>query len=164
MSGYAPFDAWVEGDEKAISNSAKRGFVLFTGKAAAPTATPAGISPTTNSTTSASRPRISAAASSCPTIRRRKHAFKTPGLRDITQRAPFMHDGSVARSRSRDDPLRLRRRRSPVALALMRPVELAPQEITDLVEFLKTLTGTEAGRVAARPAELKATPCPLFSG
>ena len=33
VSGYAPFDAWVDGDEKAISESAKRGFVLFNGKA-----------------------------------------------------------------------------------------------------------------------------------
>ena len=30
--GPAPFDRWVEGDEKAIPESAKRGFVLFTGK------------------------------------------------------------------------------------------------------------------------------------
>ncbi|MFL5069371.1 MAG: cytochrome-c peroxidase, partial [Xanthobacteraceae bacterium] len=30
--GPAPFDRWVEGDEQAISESAKRGFVLFNGK------------------------------------------------------------------------------------------------------------------------------------
>ena len=29
----APFDAWVDGDESAITDSAKRGFVLFEGKA-----------------------------------------------------------------------------------------------------------------------------------
>ena len=33
VSGYAPFDAWVDGDENAISDAAKRGFVLFNGKA-----------------------------------------------------------------------------------------------------------------------------------
>jgi cytochrome c peroxidase len=31
--GIAPFDRWIEGDESAISESAKRGFVLFNGKA-----------------------------------------------------------------------------------------------------------------------------------
>src|SRR5207344_3025876 len=31
--GIAPFDRWVTGDEKAIPDTAKRGFVLFTGKA-----------------------------------------------------------------------------------------------------------------------------------
>src|SRR5882757_4464994 len=32
VSGLAPFDAWVDGDERAISESAKRGFQLFNGK------------------------------------------------------------------------------------------------------------------------------------
>lgn len=31
--GIAPFDRWIEGDEDAVSQSAKRGFVLFNGKA-----------------------------------------------------------------------------------------------------------------------------------
>ena len=31
--GMAPFDRWVEGDETAISDAAKRGFALFNGKA-----------------------------------------------------------------------------------------------------------------------------------
>ena len=30
--GIAPFDRWTEGDEDAISQSAKRGFLLFNGK------------------------------------------------------------------------------------------------------------------------------------
>ena len=30
--GIAPFDRWIDGDEGAISESAKRGFVLFNGK------------------------------------------------------------------------------------------------------------------------------------
>ena len=34
VSGRAPFDAWVEGDDKAISEEAKRGFVLFNTKGA----------------------------------------------------------------------------------------------------------------------------------
>src|SRR5579863_1061411 len=33
VSGQAPFDRWVAGDESAISPSAKRGFALFTGRA-----------------------------------------------------------------------------------------------------------------------------------
>jgi cytochrome c peroxidase len=33
VSERAPFDAWIEGDEKAISEDAKRGFALFNGKA-----------------------------------------------------------------------------------------------------------------------------------
>ena len=33
VSGEAPFDRWIKGDEKAISASAKHGFALFEGKA-----------------------------------------------------------------------------------------------------------------------------------
>jgi cytochrome c peroxidase len=33
VSGQAPFDRWVSGDESAISASAKRGFEVFNGKA-----------------------------------------------------------------------------------------------------------------------------------
>ena len=32
-SGQLNFDAWIEGNEKAISEDAKRGFALFNGKA-----------------------------------------------------------------------------------------------------------------------------------
>jgi cytochrome c peroxidase len=32
VSGTAPFDRWVAGDEQAIDQSAKRGFDVFTGK------------------------------------------------------------------------------------------------------------------------------------
>lgn len=33
VTGWAPFDRWIEGDDKAISESAKQGFVLFNDKA-----------------------------------------------------------------------------------------------------------------------------------
>ena len=33
VSERAPFDAWIEGDERAISEEAKRGFAVFNGKA-----------------------------------------------------------------------------------------------------------------------------------
>ena len=96
VSGYAPFDAWVEGDEKAISDSAKRGFVLFNGKARCADCH-TGWNFTDNkfhdigvATKDLGRGKF------VPDDPKAKHAFKTPGLRDITQRAPFMHDGSVA--------------------------------------------------------------------
>ena len=33
VSGPAPFDLWIDGDERAIAEDAKRGFVLFNTKA-----------------------------------------------------------------------------------------------------------------------------------
>ena len=66
----APFDRWIEGDETAISESAKRGFELYNGKACASPATGAGASPTTCSTTLAPRPPTAAAAPCSRTTRR----------------------------------------------------------------------------------------------
>jgi cytochrome c peroxidase len=143
VSGFAPFDAWVDGEEAAISESAKRGFVLFNGKARCAECH-TGWNFTDNkfhdiglATKDLGRGKL------VPDNPMMKHAFKTPGLRDITQRAPFMHDGTVADleammvhyvSGGIDRPSR-----SP----LMRPVDLKPQEISDVVEFLKTLTGSK---------------------
>src|SRR3954447_117104 len=143
VSGYAPFDAWIEGDESAISEAAKRGFALFTGKAKCAECH-TGWNFTDNkfhdigvATTDLGRGKL------VPDDPKAKHAFKTPGLRDITQRAPFMHDGSGPDlqavmvhyvSAGIDRPSRS---------ALMRPVPLNPEEITQLIEFLKTLTGTK---------------------
>jgi cytochrome c peroxidase len=143
VSGYAPFDAWIDGDESAISDAAKRGFTLFNGKARC-AGCHTGWNFTDNkfhdlglTTTDIGRGKIT------PDDPMAKHAFKTPGLRDITQRAPFLHDGSAQDletimalyvSGGMDRPSR-----SP----LMRPLDLQPQEIADVIEFLKTLTGTK---------------------
>jgi cytochrome c peroxidase len=70
-------------------------------------------------------------------------------LREIAARAPYMHDGSLdtlesvmAHYVSGGIP---RPTRSP----LMRPVPLSPQEMTDLVEFMRNLSS--AGAAVALP-------------
>ena len=143
VSGYASFDAWVDGDEAAISDKAKRGFALFTGKARCAECHK-GWNFTDNKfhdigleSADIGRAEVE------PGNPAAKHAFKTPGLRDITQRAPYMHNGAKFDldevvmhyvSGGRDRPSK-----SP----LMQPVPLDLTEIADLVEFLKTLTGTK---------------------
>src|SRR5262249_42174426 len=88
--GAAPFDRWVDGDERAISESAKRGFALFTGKAMC-FACHSGWRFTDDkfhdigtSTTDQGRG---------PVIKDEKlnYAFKTPTLRSVALRAPYMH-------------------------------------------------------------------------
>jgi cytochrome c peroxidase len=143
VSGYAPFDAWVDGDDRAISEQAKRGFALFNGKANCANCH-TGWNFTDNkfhdlglTSSDIGRGKL------LPNDPMAQHAFKTPGLRDITQRAPFLHDGSAA---DLETIVALyvtggidRPSRSP----LMRPIDLTPQDIADVVEFLKTLTGTK---------------------
>jgi cytochrome c peroxidase len=143
VSGYAPFDAWVEGDENAIPEAAKRGFALFTGRARC-TECHTGWNFTDNkfhdigvATTDLGRGKL------VPDDPKAKHAFKTPGLRDITQRAPFMHDGSVPDLEAVMVHYVSGGIERSSRSVLLKPVELKPEEITDLIEFLKTLTGTK---------------------
>jgi cytochrome c peroxidase len=142
VPGIAPFDRWIGGDEDAISQSAKRGFVLFNGKAECSlchsgwrftndTFHDIGIS-----TKDLGRGSV---VKDEPLM---QYAFKTPTLRSVALRPPYMHDGSlvdlyqVVRHYEKggiDRPSR-----SP----LVKPLALTDQERRDLVAFLETLTGT----------------------
>lgn len=76
-----------------------------------------------------------------PSIVTMQRAFKTPGLRSIDRRGPYMHDGSLPtleRVIEFYDELAYRR---PSLSAEIRPLGLTEREKKDLVEFLKTLTG-----------------------
>jgi cytochrome c peroxidase len=135
----APFDRWVEGDEGAISDAAKRGFDLFNGKALCSTCH-RGWRFTDDlfhdiGTTTTDRGR-GAVLTDDPMM---QFAFKTPTLRSIAQRPPYMHNGSAA---TMEDVVRHyekggidRPSRSP----LMQPIALTDQERRDLVAFMETL-------------------------
>jgi cytochrome c peroxidase len=69
-----------------------------------------------------------------------KHAFKTPGLREISRRSPFMHDGSLATLEEVIEHYDHAGIDRPSRSDLMRPLGLTAQEKADLVAFLKTLT------------------------
>ncbi|WP_245305535.1 cytochrome c peroxidase [Bradyrhizobium sp. LTSP857] len=96
VSERAPFDAWIEGNEKAISEEAKRGFAVFNGKAQCAAChegwnfTNEGFQDIGLLSTDIGRGEY------LPGVIKMQHAFKTPGLREITRRGPFMHDGSLA--------------------------------------------------------------------
>lgn len=141
VASYAPFDAWVDGDENAISASAKRGFELFTGKALC-SGCHTGWEFTDNqfhdigtTTTDIGRAKIE------PDNPMALYAFKTPPLRDTAQRAPYMHSGKFATLR---DVLEHyvgggidRPSRSP----LMQQIALEQNDVDDLIAFLNSLTG-----------------------
>src|SRR5690606_16244567 len=68
-------------------------------------------------------------------------AFKTPTLRDVTQHAPYMHDGSIATLR---DVVVLYNRggdKNPYLDPKMKPLELTDGEIDALVAFMHALDG-----------------------
>ena len=142
--GQTPFDNWVEGDEQAINAAAKRGFELFNGKARCSgchngfafsdgsfhdigTATDADVG----------RGRL------FPTSLKLRYAFKTPTLRDVARRAPYMHDGSVPTLAGVIDLYDRGGIERPSRSVLIRPLELTQAEKADLVEFLNTLTALQ---------------------
>jgi cytochrome c peroxidase len=145
--GLAPFDRFVAGEEAAIPEGAKRGFALFTGKAAC-FACHSGWRFTDDqfhdigtTTTDQGRGRETKDAAL-------NFAFKTPTLRAVALRAPYMHNASLA---TLGDVVRHyekggidRPSRSP----MMMPIALTDQERLDLVAFMETLTGAGEG---ARP-------------
>jgi len=135
----APFDRWVAGDENAISVAAKRGFELFNGKGLCFAChggwrfTDDKFHDIGTSTTDRGR---GVTLKDDPQM---QFAFKTPTLRSVAQRPPYMHNGSSA---TLEDVVRHyekggidRPSRSP----LMQPIKLTDQERGDLVAFMQTL-------------------------
>lgn len=143
VASYSPFDAWIDGNETAISQSAKRGFSLFNGKAACARCH-TGWNFTDNrfhdiGTTSTDIGRGALE----PDNVFAQYAFKTPTLRDTAQRAPYMHDGSFA---TLNDVLAHYLKGGidrPSRSKLLKRINLNNQEVADVIEFLKSLTGSK---------------------
>jgi cytochrome c peroxidase len=72
---------------------------------------------------------------------RDRGAFKTPGLRDVSKRAPYMHDGSLDTLRSVVEFYNRGGIENPRRSPRLVPRHLSPQEIDAVVAFLKTLDG-----------------------
>lgn len=144
VSGWSPFDRWVEGDEGAISDQAKRGFDLFVGKAHCADCH-SGWNMTDNQfhdigldTDDPGRAELE------PENPKAKHAFKTPGLRNITHRSPYGHNGSVHDLEEIILHYISGGIDRPSLSPLMRPLDLSEPDIKDLIAFLGTLTADEA--------------------
>lgn len=95
VSGPSPFDRWIGGDDSAISDSAKRGFELFNGKAKC-SVCHTGWNFTDNKFHDIGLATLDEGRFVLdPSTEKNRHAFKTPGLRNIVNRAPYMHNGSL---------------------------------------------------------------------
>ena len=141
--GIAPFDRWIDGDEAAIPESAKRGFVLFNRDANC-FACHGGWRLTDDEfhdigTTTTDRGR----GRELKNDEDMQFAFKTPTLRAVALRPPYMHNGSspdlYAAVKHYEKGGIDRPSRSP----LLVPVTLSEQDRQDLVAFLRTLSGVE---------------------
>lgn len=151
VSGDAPFDRWVKGDEQAITQDAKRGFDIFNGKGRC-FECHSGWAFTdgsfhdigTASGKDIGRGRL------FPTSAKLQFAFKTPTLRNVDQRAPYMHDGSISDLTKVIDLYDRGGIDRPSRSELISPLHLTAEEKADLIAFLRTLTADapEAAKAA----------------
>ncbi len=144
VSGEAPFDRWIKGNEKAISSSAKKGFALFNGKAKCAEChsgwrfTDDGFHDIGVKSNDIGRAKI------IPGIDVLKHAFKTPTLRNIAQRAPYMHNGSEKNLATVVELYNSGgHMKRPNLSPSIKKLNLTKLEKQQLLEFLKTLTSDD---------------------
>jgi cytochrome c peroxidase len=144
VSTTAPFDRWRKGDAKAINESAKRGFALFTGKANCALCHQ-GFDFSDHGFHNIGVKSLTGTDDEGRFAHRKikvlKGAFKTPTLRDIELTAPYMHNGMY---KTLDEVVEHYDRGGDVKDNLspnMKPLGLSVQEKHDLVAFMSTLTG-----------------------
>jgi cytochrome c peroxidase len=140
VSERAPFDDWIDGNERAISEEAKRGFAVFNTKAQC-SSCHEGWNFTNDGFQDIGLPSDDIGRGKfLPGVLKMQHAFKTPGLREIARRSPYMHDGSIATLEQVVEHYDQGGVVRPSRSDLMKPLGLSAQDKSDLVAFLKTLT------------------------
>ena len=141
-SSTTPFYRWLQGDVDAMSDSAKRGFALFTGKAmcaschTSPNFTDSSFHNTGTNTVDPGHYEISG-------MDEDRNAFKTPGLRDIALTPPYMHNGS---KRTLSEIIDYYNRGGDTLDGgnELQPLHLTAAEKADLLAFLLSLSGEAA--------------------
>jgi cytochrome c peroxidase len=145
--GVAPFDRWLAGDEGAISEGAKRGFVLFNRDANC-FACHSGWRFTDDKfhdigTTTTDRGRGREVKDEDM-----QFAFKTPTLRSVATHPPYMHNASSADLYASVKHYEKGGIDRPSRSPLLQPIALSEQQRLDLVAFMETLTGASEGEAA----------------
>jgi len=145
VSKNAPYDKYWAGDKQAMSASAVRGMDLFFGKGKCgichngPVFTDSGFH---NIGVKAAGPlKVDLGRYNETKDDFDKGGFKTPGLRDISRSAPYMHNGTES---TLEEVISFYNRGGDVKdniSPFITPLELSKQEEKDLVAFLKALDG-----------------------
>jgi cytochrome c peroxidase len=142
------FDAWVEGDESALSPGERRGFAIFTGKAGC-SRCHAGWAFTDNrfhDTGIADDADPGRGAVDGPAL---AHAFKTPTLRGVRWSQPFMHNGRIAKLGYVVEHYEHNFVPRPTLSSEMATFALSEDERDDLVSFLRAIGDHDGDRAGA---------------
>lgn len=138
------FDRWVHGDKNAVSASAKRGFSLFVGKARCASChtgwnfTDGKFHDIGLETDDLGRAGVTGNAADA-------YAFKTPSLREIAARAPYMHKGQISTLEEVVMHYVSGGVARPTRSAFAAPVSLSSEEVKELLSFMHTLSSGRNG-------------------
>lgn len=141
LAGNSPYDRYVAGDKSAVSEQAQLGLRLFRGKAGCLTChVGANLTDEKLHNTGAGKSEA-------------EGSFKTPTLRQVANRAPYMHDGSVKTLEEVVDFYNDGGKRNPKLDPDVRPLHLTDMEKSAIIAFLRSLTGEvrEGGFNAGTP-------------
>ncbi|MCZ6655116.1 MAG: cytochrome-c peroxidase [Planctomycetota bacterium] len=145
-SGDSPLDRYIYGKSNALSAQQRHGLRIFRGKGnctachAGPTFTDeefhnTGVAWRDGKLLDEGRFTVTGKPED-------QGAFKTPTLREVARTAPYMHDGSLATLKDVIDFYDDGGRKNPYLDPEIRPRRLTKEEKTELLVFLKSLTGT----------------------
>jgi cytochrome c peroxidase len=143
VTGDTPFDRWLRGDRRAMSDSARRGFAVFTGKGNCADChsgwnfTDDAFHDIGLATQDVGRMAVSKTASD-------QFAFKTPTLREINARAPYMHNGAVQSLEAVIAHYITGGQKRPSLSPKMKPLALSGEDLQDLAAFLRALSSPQS--------------------
>lgn len=133
------FDRWVEGADDALDESERRGLSIFLGKGGCVAChrgwrlTDDGFHDIGLPTTDRGRGRFDPDPAS-------QFTFRTPSLRWVAKRPPYMHDGSLGHLRAVVDHYGRGGIDRPSRSPSIRPLGLTEQEKGELIAFLESLS------------------------
>jgi len=145
LSGNSKYDKFKAGDKTALNESEQRGMNVFFSNNARCDSCHDGSNFTTNQFANVGigmdKPNPDLGRYVVSKREEDKGAFKTPGLRDIARTAPYMHDGSLKTLEDVVEHYNKGGVKNQWLHQDVRPLNLTPQDKTDLVAFMRALNG-----------------------
>ncbi|MCB0218913.1 MAG: c-type cytochrome [Chrysiogenetes bacterium] len=144
ISGNSPFDKWQAGDESAVSEEAKRGHQVYLAEGRCAICH-SGANFTNeqfhNLGVGMNKEKPDLGRYEVTKAEKDKGAFKTPTLRNLSSRAPYMHDGSEPTLESVVELYNRGGNKNDHLDPLITPLNLTEQQKSDLIAFMKSLDG-----------------------
>jgi cytochrome c peroxidase len=157
LSGNSPYDRFLAGEMHALSPAARRGLGHFEGKSHGQGCITChtGFNFTDegyhNIGVGMDRENPDLGRYTVTKKETDRGAFKTPTLRDVVRRPPYMHDGSMKSLKEVVAFYSKGGHRNHWLSPLIRPLNLSASQQADLVAFLEALTGEVAPEVSRPP-------------